>query len=112
MKKDFRIELPAIKNLKHSVKNTENNKKKLSKHLTLQHILQQREMKKINLKMYYETPARYEIRKVSELKDIPRGLVTKTSKWVGYDLEDDCYAKFSKTVFTKLIADKKVKTEK
>lgn len=62
--------------------------------------------------MYYETPTRYEIRRVSELSDIPRGLVTKTTKWVGFDLEDDCYAKFSKTLFTKLIGDKKTITEK
>lgn len=64
-------------------------------------------MKKVNLKTYFATPERFELRKVSEQNDIPKGLVTKTSKWVGFDLEENSYAKFSKTVFTKLIAEQK-----
>lgn len=57
--------------------------------------------------MYFAAPTRYEIRRVSELTDIPRGLVSNSSKWVGFDLEDNSYASFSKTLFTKLIQDKK-----
>lgn len=64
-------------------------------------------MKKVNLKIYFETPEHFELRRVSDHQDIPRSLVTKTTKWVGFDLKEDSYAKFSKTLFTKLIADKK-----
>lgn len=65
-------------------------------------------MKKVNLKIYFDSPESFVLRKVSEHQDIPKGLVTKSSKWVGFDLVEEKYAKFSKTLFTKLIADKKV----
>ena len=50
-------------------------------------------MKKVNLKIYFETPERFELRKVSEHTDIPRSLVTKNTKWVGFDKKEDAESK-------------------
>lgn len=59
-------------------------------------------MKKVTMEMYTLEPRRYELRSGKE-DDAPLCPYGNQYEWIGYDLSDKEYVRFTKTVFKKLV---------
>lgn len=59
-------------------------------------------MKKVTMEMYTLEPRRYELRS-GKKDDAPLCPYGNHYKWIGYDLSDKEYVRFTKYVFKKLV---------
>ena len=60
-------------------------------------------MKKVDMPTYRADPARYELRSGHQ-PDAPRCPYGNAYRWIGYDLADDAYVRFTTSVFKLLVA--------
>ena len=61
------------------------------------------------MQAFSKEPKRYELRSGKEYDDAPSCPFGNTFQWVGYDIENKDYVRFTKGVFKKLIQLKKYK---
>lgn len=60
-------------------------------------------MRVVNMETYLKEPTRYELRKGSE-SDAPNCPYGNKYEWIGYDLTEMEYIRFTKSVFKKLVS--------
>ncbi|GAB5520832.1 MAG: hypothetical protein RhofKO_30830 [Rhodothermales bacterium] len=60
-------------------------------------------MKKVDMQTYRADPARYELRS-GDQPDAPRCPYGNAYQWIGYDLVERAYVRFTTSVFKLLIA--------
>ena len=63
------------------------------------------ELRKVNMETYLVNPSRYELRKGINEPMAPKCPYGNTYEWIGYDLEEQSYVRFTKRVFKKLVSD-------
>ncbi len=56
---------------------------------------------------YLQDPKRYELRKGIEVLDAPKCPYGNTYQWIGFDLEETEYIRFTKSVFKLLVNEQK-----
>ncbi len=56
---------------------------------------------------YLEAPNRYELRKGVAALDAPKCPYGNTYQWIGFDLEEAVYVRFTKSVFKLLVNNQK-----